>query len=392
MKWVALALLAAAALIADAAPAKPLPPKDKDAKPSPKKAKVAEDLARLLNAEDTSCYTDADCDNNEICADNGMCESEETICYGDDECRGRQVCDMGRYICVDPTPSPLWTTPSPTDAPGCCYGDSYKANDKCVKATTRDRCEDMGCSFLETDDPRDCELTTTETPTTTEEPGCCGSDNNRKFEMCNAKETRATCERSNDCEWTSGGDAVCEPQVTTVAPGCCAGQSYQGAAKCLTATDAATCARISSCYWLETDDPNDCVLTTTTPAPGCCYGDSYKANDKCAKATEQGKCESNGCHWRETDDPSDCELTTTATPTTTEEPGCCDGDADHDGGAGLLRQRRGQDICHVQREAEPRQVRALEQLPLEQRRGRGVRAAIDDGAARLLLRQPRRGV
>ena len=70
-------------------------------------------------------------------------ESDEpTICYGDDECRGRQVCDMGSHICVDPTPSP--ETPAPTDAPGCCYGDSYKANDKCAKAAEQGKCESKG--------------------------------------------------------------------------------------------------------------------------------------------------------------------------------------------------------------------------------------------------------
>merc|ERR1719495_2812598 len=74
---------------------------------------------------------------------------EPTICYGDDECRGRQMCDMGSYICVDPTPSP--ETPAPTDAPGCCYGDSYKANDKCVMASSQDKCESKGCNWLVTD-------------------------------------------------------------------------------------------------------------------------------------------------------------------------------------------------------------------------------------------------
>merc|ERR1740131_191306 len=115
---------------------------------------------------------------------NGYSESSEpTICYGDDECRGRQVCDMGSYICVDPTPSP--ETPAPTDAPGCCYNaDSYKGNNRCSQATDRDRCEDMGCTFLETDDPEDCVFTTTETSTTTEEVGCCKGEGAKENEMC----------------------------------------------------------------------------------------------------------------------------------------------------------------------------------------------------------------
>ena len=51
--------------------------------------------------------------------------------------------------------------------------DRHKANEKCARATNRARCEDMGCSFLATDDP-DCEVTTTSrsTLTSTETPGC----------------------------------------------------------------------------------------------------------------------------------------------------------------------------------------------------------------------------
>merc|ERR1719495_1730216 len=66
------------------------------------------------------------------------------------------------------TPPPTWPDPTTTEEIGCCYsGDSYKANDKCSRATERTRCEDMGCSFLVTDDPDDCIMTTT---TTTSEP------------------------------------------------------------------------------------------------------------------------------------------------------------------------------------------------------------------------------
>merc|ERR1719204_692153 len=91
---------------------------------------------RLVKHADM-CYTDADCGNNQYC-DDGNCEDEDTICYGDDECRGRMVCDMYSYICVEPTPSPVTTSP-----PGCCYDpDSYKGSDRCSGATDQDRCED----------------------------------------------------------------------------------------------------------------------------------------------------------------------------------------------------------------------------------------------------------
>ena len=35
------------------------------------------------------------------------------------------------------------------------------------------RYEEQGCTFLETDDPRDCDMITTETLTITAEVGCC---------------------------------------------------------------------------------------------------------------------------------------------------------------------------------------------------------------------------
>merc|ERR1719515_185263 len=157
-----------------------------------------------------------------VAANDDYSESDEpTICYGDDECRGRQVCDMGSYICVDPTPSPVWTTESPTSPPGCCYNpDSYKGSDRCSGASDKDRCEDMGCTFLETDDPNDCVMTTTTEPTTTEELGCCYGEGVKENEMCGNKVGRDQCERSGKCEFREGADADCEfvPTTTTSEP------------------------------------------------------------------------------------------------------------------------------------------------------------------------------
>merc|ERR1719232_1422947 len=128
------------------------------------------------------------------------------------------VCDMGSYICVEPTPSPVWTTESPTSPPGCCYNpDSYKGNDRCSGATDKDRCEDMGCTFLETDDPNDCVMTTTTEPTTTEELGCCYGESAKENEMCGNKVGRDQCERAGNCEFREGTDADCE-YVTTSEP------------------------------------------------------------------------------------------------------------------------------------------------------------------------------
>jgi len=328
--------------------------------------------------------------------------SEATICYGDDECRGQDICDMGSYICVTPTPSP--TTPSPTEAAGCCYnGDSYKGNEKCVMASaSQSKCEEKGCSWKVTDDASDCDLTTTETPptpqptsvpgccrstvsykangkcnsvteegkcersdcewfatddaedcamtttetpTTTVEPGCCSSDSAKKFAMCNVKADVKSCERSSSCFWKVGAEALCEPPVTTSEPGCCYGNpsaaysarwmatctAYSSAKECLMLADEGGVAR---CHWEDLSEGYDCALlwptTTSTPteAAGCCYGDSYKANSKCVKAMEASKCLNNGCSWRNTEDPTDCELTTESpTPKPTTAPGCCMGDS-----------------------------------------------------------------
>jgi len=339
------------------------------------------------------CYADSDCGNNQVCNSDGECENEDTICYGDDECRGRQVCDMGRYICVDPTPSPV-TTPAPgccrgssykaqakcqglldqvgcerkdcewletddskdciltttststtTVAPGCCYGDSYKANGKCMVASDQRQCESRGCHWLVTDEPNDCVMTTTTTTTTTEEPGCCMGDSSKTNAMCNAREGRERCEKSSSCHFVSGGDVHtdCIIEETTVKPGCCYihpeqaySRKYQETCTsfyterdCVKLTDSNGLAR---CQFEELIEGYDCSLlwpttTTTTVAPGCCRGSSYKAQAKCFGLEDQVGCERKDCEWVATTDPTECVLTTTTTTTTTEEPGCCKGDS-----------------------------------------------------------------
>merc|ERR1719216_7996 len=132
----------------------------------------------------------------------------------------------------------------------------------------QDKCESKGCAWKVTDDPSDCEMTTTATP------------------------------------------------------GCCRGFSYKAQAKCVGLTDVIGCERMS-CEWVETDDPTDCEMTTTPP--GCCKGSSYKAQPKCEGLSDQLGCERMDCEWVHTDDPRDCVLTTTSTSTTTETPGCCKG-------------------------------------------------------------------
>merc|ERR1719381_123446 len=248
--------------------------------------------------------------------------------------------------------SVLWptTTETPTEPAGCCYGDDYKQNDRCAKATSQERCEDMGCSFLETDEPSDCEMTTTESATTTEEVGCCKGDSLKTNPMCNARTSRAQCERSSSCHFIVDGvvDVQCliePPSSTTLEPGCCYGnpdiayskrwmdqcKSYYTERECLMLEDSDGNKR---CTFEEMNDYMDCEAvwptTTETPteAPGCCRGDGYKSNDKCRRNdNDQAKCEKQGCEFVETYDFSVCEYTTTKTPTTTSEVGCCKADA-----------------------------------------------------------------
>merc|ERR1719295_1270099 len=255
----------------------------------------------------------------------------ETECLMLEDSDGNKRCTfepMNEYMdCEAVWPT---TTESPTEPAGCCYGDSYKQNDRCAKATTQSRCEDMGCRFLVTDDPDDCVMTTTETPTTTPAPGCCKGDS-VKFN------DRSSCHFIDfgildiDCIWE-----FTEPPSE---PGCCYGNpdiaySKRWMDQCKTFGTEAECLMLTNgdgeprCTFEPLGEYEDCetvwpTTTTTTEEVGCCYGDSYKANDKCARATTQSRCVDMGCSFLITDDPSDCEMTTTETPTTTATPGCC---------------------------------------------------------------------
>merc|ERR1712087_204528 len=238
----------------------------------------------------------------------------------------------------------VWpTTTTTTEEVGCCHGDSYKANGKCARATSRSKCEDMGCEFLVTDDPSDCEMTTTDTPTTTQTPGCCKGTSGASNENCNAIDDMERCNRRTTCEFIAFGildiDCVMPFTEPPAEPGCCYGNpdiaySKRWMEQCKTFATEEECLMLKNddgeprCYFEPLGEYEDCetvwpTTTTTTEEVGCCYADSYKANDKCGRATDRARCEDMGCSFLVTDDPKDCEMTTTATPTTTEEPGCC---------------------------------------------------------------------
>ena len=80
-----------------------------------------------------------------------------------------------------------------------------KPNNKCGRATDRARCEDMGCSFLVTDDPSDCEMTTTDTPTTTAMPGCCKGDSFASNSKCNTIDAKDKCNARSSCHFVEFG-------------------------------------------------------------------------------------------------------------------------------------------------------------------------------------------
>merc|ERR1712013_633676 len=260
--------------------------------------------------------------------------------------------------------------------PGCCYSDdSYKANGKCARATDRARCEDMGCSFLVTDDVTDCEFTTTESPTTTQIPGCCKGTSRTSNDACNDIEDADQCDRRSSCTFIAFGilEEDCQFPVTSPPedPGCCYGNpdiaySKRWMESCKTFGFESECLMLTNedgeprCTFEPLGEYEDCetvwpTTTTTTEAPGCCYGSSYKAQAKCLgldramcerkgcefleteneddcilttteTPTSQSKCESMGCSFLVTDDYSDYEMTTTSTPTTTTEVGCCYGE------------------------------------------------------------------
>jgi len=242
----------------------------------------------------------------------------------------------------------LWPTttssPTTTSTPaGCCHGDSYKANTKCFGLADQNSCERKSCSWLVTEDPNDCVITTT---TSSADPGCCKGTSVASNEKCNAIVDDADkCNARSSCEWVAFGvlEEDCIFEVSP--PGCCYGnpdvayskrwmdlcKTYGTEKECLLLTDDNGEPR---CVFEPMGDYEDCtqVWPTTTSTPtvpaGCCRGDSYKANAKCMMAMEQGECESKGCEWLITDDPEDCRVTTTSTstPTTTSEVGCCKGE------------------------------------------------------------------
>merc|ERR1712087_832475 len=197
----------------------------------------------------------------------------------------------------------VWpTTTTTTIAPGCCKGTSYKQNDKC-RGFDNDQaqCERKGCEFVQTDDFSDCEITTTETPTTTATPGCCKGTSRTSNDACNAIADPDQCDRRSSCTFIAFGileeDCVFPPTEPPSEPGCCYGNpdiaySKRWMESCKTFATEEECLMLKNddgeprCYFEPLGEYEDCetvwpTTTTTTEEIGCCYADSYKANDKC---------------------------------------------------------------------------------------------------------------
>merc|ERR1719447_382849 len=260
-------------------------------------------------------------------------ESECTMLENDD---GEPRCvfePLGEYEDCET----VWpTTTTTTEEVGCCYADSYKANDKCGRATDRARCEDMGCSFLVTDDPDDCIMTTTETPTTTATPGCCKGTSRTSNDACNAIEDEGQCERRSSCTFIKFGilneDCVFPPTDPPSEPGCCYGNpdiaySKRWMESCKTFATEQECLMLTNddgeprCYFEPLGEYEDCetVWPTTTSSPttteelGCCYGEGVKENEMCGNKIGRDQCERSGkCEFREGAD-ADCEFVPTTT-------------------------------------------------------------------------------
>merc|ERR1712087_770049 len=214
----------------------------------------------------------------------------------------------------------------------------YKQNDKC-RGFDNDQaqCERKGCEFVETDDFSDCDITTTETPTTTVTPGCCKGTSRTSNDACNAIEDPDQCDRRSSCTFIAFGileeDCVFPPTEPPSEPGCCYGNpdiaySKRWMDQCKKFGTEEECLMLTNddgeprCYFKPLGEYEDCetvwpTTTTTTEEIGCCYADSYKANDKCGNKVGRDQCERSGkCEFREGKD-ADCSFVQT---TTTSEP------------------------------------------------------------------------
>ena len=104
----------------------------------------------------------------------------------------------------------------PTEESGCCTGSTLETSPFCVTLMNSEDCldpelEDV-CTWIVTEDPSECELTTTETPSVepTATPsawieGCCSGIDNIDDSWCAQFENGPDCEANPQCWWIDGG-------------------------------------------------------------------------------------------------------------------------------------------------------------------------------------------
>jgi len=219
----------------------------------------------------------------------------------------------------------LTTSADSEDGVECCKGDAPETNEKCYEHIDPTMCAADGkCEWLVGTDPDLCLFSSSpEDETTTESPMTTESLTTSQSATMTTLATTSTTES--------------ESTATTSMFGCCypeEGINDRWKESCAAASCEQSCLEVSThagdllCRWeaKTEEDAMDCATTTTTTslAPGCCYGSTWRSQSTCMEIEDQVTCERN-CLWMVTDDPSDCVLTTTATPTTTEEMGCCSG-------------------------------------------------------------------
>merc|ERR1712013_464671 len=202
----------------------------------------------------------------------------------------------------------------------------------------------MGCSFLVTDDYSDCEFTTTETPTTTQTPGCCKGTSRTSDDACNDIEDADQCDRRSSCTFIAFGilEEDCQFPVTSPPedPGCCYGNpdiaySKRWMESCKTFGFESECLMLTNedgeprCTFEPLGEYEDCetvwpTTTTTTQTPGCCKGTSRTSNDACNEIEDADRCDRrSSCTFIAFGILDiDCQFPVTSPP---EDPGCCYG-------------------------------------------------------------------
>ena len=239
-------------------------------------------------------------------------------------------------------------------------------NDFCDDFENLEDCESAAgpiCSWYTS--PKDCNETSAPSTTTPPSPthvveGCCTGNSTEFWPFCSTLDTETECTDATECEWIITEDPLeCEPTTTTttneptfdptveptfkqgIYSGCCLGLTPQNWTYCSIILDLNECMGESEyCHWLETEDPMDCLFPTPSGGPtlsptvesGCCTGSTPEDDAFCSTLDDEGDCvdTEGSCTWIVTDDPSECGGTHTPSGEPTATPsawieGCCSG-------------------------------------------------------------------